>query len=135
LLLSEKYRIYIFLIKFKSNLKVKILDIDSISNICNKFLTIIIIQEQTLNCTRKIDANSFENQQITKNSDTFSDKSNQNCCSDNINKFIRNKKYSIFKNLSILRKQIYKISNANYLSRIKYFEYYKKRYYKKKYFN
>ncbi len=32
-------------------------------------------------------------------------------------------------------KQVYKISNANYLSYIKYFKCYKKTYYKKKYFN
>ncbi len=42
-LFLKKYRIYIFLTKFKSNLKVKILDINNISNICNKFLTITII--------------------------------------------------------------------------------------------
>jgi len=37
--------------------------------------------------------------------------------------------------LLILCKQVYKISNTNYLSCIKYFKYYKKKYYKKKYFN
>ncbi len=42
-LFLKKYRISIFLTKFKSNLKVKILDINNISNICNKFLTITII--------------------------------------------------------------------------------------------
>jgi len=114
---------------------VKILDIDSISNTRDKLLTITIMQEQTLNRTRETDANSFENQRVTKSSDIFSDRSNQNCCSNNIDKFIRNKKYSIFKDLSTLRKQIYEISNVNYLSRVEYFEYYKKRYYKKKCFN
>jgi len=71
LLLLEKYRIYIFLIKLKSNLKIKILDINSVSNICDKFLAIIIMQKQTLNRTRKASANSFENQQITKSSNIF----------------------------------------------------------------
>jgi len=135
LLFSEKYRIYIFLVKFKSDLKVKILDIDSVSNTCNKFLTIIIMQKQTLNCTRETDISSFRNQQITKNSDISLDRSNQNCCSNNIDKSIKSEKYFIFKNLSILYKRVYEISNANYLSYIKYFEYYKKKYYKKKCFN
>jgi len=124
-----------FLVKFKSDLKVKILDIDSVLNTRDKFLTIVIMQEQTLNRTRGADASSFENQRVTKSSDIFSDRSNQNRRSDNIDKFIRNKKYSIFKNLSTSRKRIYKISNADYLSRVEYFEYYKKRYYKKKCFN
>ncbi len=42
-LLLEKHRIYMFLIKFKSNLKVKILDIDSVLNTRDKLLIIIII--------------------------------------------------------------------------------------------
>ncbi len=41
--LLEKHRIYIFLIKLKSNLKVKILDIDNVSNIRDELLTIIIM--------------------------------------------------------------------------------------------
>jgi len=43
LLLLEKHRIYIFLIKLKSNLKVKILDIDNVLNIRDKLLVIIIM--------------------------------------------------------------------------------------------
>jgi len=50
-----------FLVKFKLDLKVKILNIDNISNTCDKLLIIIIMQEQTLNRTRKVDANSFNN--------------------------------------------------------------------------
>jgi len=59
--LLEKYRIYIFLIKFKLDLKVKILDIDNILNIRDKFLIIVIMQEQTLNRICEIDASSFDN--------------------------------------------------------------------------
>jgi len=61
LLLLKKHRIYIYLTKLKSNLKVKILDIDNVSNICDKLLTITIIQEQTLNRTCKVDASNFNN--------------------------------------------------------------------------
>jgi len=35
----------------------------------------------------------------------------------------------------MLCKQIYKINNANHLSRIEYFKYYKKEYYKIEYLN
>ena len=35
----------------------------------------------------------------------------------------------------MLRKQIYKINNTNYLKDIEYFKYYKKKYYKTNYFN
>jgi len=69
--LLKKYRTYTFLIKFKSNLKVKILDIDSVSNTRNKLLTIIIMQEQTLNRTRRANASNFDDQRITKDFDIF----------------------------------------------------------------
>jgi hypothetical protein len=49
-----------FLIKLKPNLKVKILDIDSVSNIRDELLAIIIMQEQTLNRIREADASSFK---------------------------------------------------------------------------
>jgi len=61
LLFLTKYRIYMFLIKFKLNLKVKILDIDNVSNICNKLLAIIIIQKQTLNCICEVNVSNFNN--------------------------------------------------------------------------
>jgi hypothetical protein len=38
---------------------VKILDIDSVSNIRDELLAIIIMQEQTLNRIREADASSF----------------------------------------------------------------------------
>jgi len=50
-----------FLIKFKLNLKVKILDIDNVSNICNKLLAIIIMQKQTLNCICEVNVSNFNN--------------------------------------------------------------------------
>ena len=59
--LLKKHRIYIFLIKFKSNLKVKILDIDNVLNIRDELLTIIIMQEQTLNRIREVNLSSFDN--------------------------------------------------------------------------
>jgi len=59
--LLEKHKIYIFLIKLKLNLKVKILSIDNVLDICDKLLTIIIIQKQTLNRIRKVDSSSFNN--------------------------------------------------------------------------
>jgi len=60
--LLKKHRIYIFLIKFKSNLKVKILNIDKILNIRDKLLAIIIMQKQTLNRIREASLNSFDDQ-------------------------------------------------------------------------
>jgi len=72
--LLKKHRTYIFLVKLKLDLKVKILDIDSVLNIRDKFLTITIMQEQTLNCTRKANASNFDNQRVTKNSNIFSSK-------------------------------------------------------------
>jgi len=59
--LLEKHRIYIFLIKLKLNLKVKILDINIVLNIRNELLTIIIMQEQTLNRIREASLSSFNN--------------------------------------------------------------------------
>jgi len=59
--LSKKHRIYMFLIKLKSNLKVKILDTSSLSNIRDELLTMIIMQEQTLNRTHRVDASNFNN--------------------------------------------------------------------------
>jgi len=59
--LLEKHKIYIFLIKLKSNLKVKILDINNVLNIRDKFLAIIIMQKQTLNRIREASLNSFNN--------------------------------------------------------------------------
>jgi len=93
------------------------------------------MQEQTLNRTRETDASSFENQQITKSSNVSLGKSNQNRRSNNVDKFIKSEKHFIFKDLSTSRKRVYEISNANYLSRVKYFECYKKRHYKKKCLN
>ena len=61
MLLLEKHKIYIFLVKFKLDLKVKILDINTMLNTRNKLLTITIMQKQTLNCIRKVDANNFKN--------------------------------------------------------------------------
>jgi hypothetical protein len=43
--LLKKHKIYIFLIKLKLNLKVKILNIDNVLNIRNKLLAIIIMQK------------------------------------------------------------------------------------------
>jgi len=88
-----------------------------------------------LNCTCEANANNFSDQQITKDSNLFLSKFYQNCRSNKINKSIKSEKFYIFKDSSTLRKQIYEINNANYLSYIKYFEYYKKKYYKIKYFN
>jgi len=48
-----------FLVKLKSNLKIKILDIDNLLNICDELLAMIIMQEQTLNCTREASASNF----------------------------------------------------------------------------
>jgi len=59
--LLKKHRIYIFLIKLKSNLKVKILDIDNVSNTRNKLLIIIIMQKQMLNYIREINARESKN--------------------------------------------------------------------------
>jgi len=131
----KKYRIYIFLTKFKLNLKIKILKINNILNICNKLLAIIIIQKQILNCICKVDANNFKNQQIIKSFNISLDKSYQNRRLNNINKIIKSKKFYTLKNLLTLRKQVYKINNANYLNCIEYFKCYKKRYYKTKYLN
>jgi len=50
-----------FLIKLKSNLKVKILGINSVLDTRNELLTIIIMQEQTLNRIREASLNSFDN--------------------------------------------------------------------------
>ncbi len=50
-----------FLIKLKSNLKVKILGIDNVLDIRDKLLAIIIMQKQTLNRIRKVDLNNFDN--------------------------------------------------------------------------
>jgi len=50
-----------FLIKLKSNLKVKILSIDNVLDIRDKLLAIIIMQKQTLNRIRKVDLNNFDN--------------------------------------------------------------------------
>jgi len=72
--LLEKYKIYIFLTKFKSNLKVKILDIDSVLDIRDKLLIITIMQKQTLNRIREANASNFNDQQITKNFDVSSSK-------------------------------------------------------------
>ncbi len=60
--LLKKHRIYIFLIKLKSNLKVKILNIDNVLNIRDKLLAIIIMQKQRLNRIRKASLNNFDNQ-------------------------------------------------------------------------
>jgi len=57
----KKHRIYIFIIKFKLNLKVKILDIDNVLDIRDKLLTITIMQKQILNCIRKTNASNFNN--------------------------------------------------------------------------
>jgi len=57
--LSKEHRIYMFLVKLKLNLKVKILGIDSLLNTCDELLAMIIMQEQTLNRTREADASSF----------------------------------------------------------------------------
>jgi hypothetical protein len=59
--LLKKHRIYMFLIKLKSNLKVKILGIDNVLDIRDKLLAIIIMQKQTLNRIRKVDLNNFDN--------------------------------------------------------------------------
>jgi len=59
--LLKKHRIYMFLVKLKSNLKIKILDIDSLLSICDELLAMIIMQEQTLNRTRKASASNFNN--------------------------------------------------------------------------
>ena len=88
-----------------------------------------------LNCTRKANLSNFNNQQVTKDFNVSLDKSYQNCRLNKIDKFIKNKKLYISKDLSTLHKRIYEINNANYLSRIKCFKYYKKRYYKNKCFN
>jgi len=48
-----------FLAKLKSNLKVKILDIDNVLDTRDELLAIIIMQEQTLNRTREADLSSF----------------------------------------------------------------------------
>jgi hypothetical protein len=133
--LLKKHRIYIFLIKLKSNLKVKILNINNVSNICNKFLAIIIMQEQTLNRIRKVDLSSFNNQRVTKDSSVSLNKSYENFRSNKIDKFIRDKKLYILKDLSTSRKQVYEINDAKYLSRIKCFECYEKKHYKTKCFN
>jgi len=61
LLLSKKHRTYIFLVKLKLNLKVKILSIDNVLDIRNKLLTIIIMQEQTLNRTCETNISNFNN--------------------------------------------------------------------------
>jgi hypothetical protein len=61
LLLLKKHRIYIFLIKLKPNLKVKILDIDNVLDTRDELLAIIIMQKQTLNRTHKVDLSSFNN--------------------------------------------------------------------------
>jgi len=74
LLLLKKYKIYIFLTKLKSNLKVKILNINNILNTCNKLLTIIIMQKQILNCICKASLSNFDNLQVTKDSNIFLNK-------------------------------------------------------------
>ncbi len=88
-----------------------------------------------LHCICEANANNFKNQQITKNFSISLSKFYQNCRLNNINKFNKSKKFYIFKNLSTLRKQIYKINNANYLRSIECFKCYKKKHYKTKYFN
>jgi len=133
--LLEKHRIYIFLIKLKSNLEVKILDINSVLDICDKLLAITIIQKQTLNRIRKVDSSSFDNQQVTKIFNVSLDKSHENCRLDKINKFIKSKKLYISKDLSTSRKRVYEISDAKYLSRIKCFKCHEKKHYKTKCLN
>ncbi len=133
--LLKKHKIYIFLIKLKSNLKVKILDIDNVSNICDELLAIIIMQKQTLNRIREVDLRSFDNQRITKDSNVSLNKFYQDCRLNKIDKFIKNEKLYIFKDLSTSRKQVYEINDANYLSCIECFKCHKKKHYKNKYFN
>ncbi len=128
--LLEKHRIYMFLIKFKSNLKVKILDINNVSNTCDELLTMIIMQEQTLNRIREVDLSSFDDQQVTKDSSASLGKSYQACRLNKIDKFIKSEKLYISKDLSTSRKQVYEINDANYLSRIECFECHKKKHYK-----
>jgi len=133
--LLEKHRIYIFLIKLKLNLKVKILNIDNVLDIRNKLLAIIIMQKQTLNRIRKVDLSSFDNQQVTKDFNISLDKFYEDRRSNKIDKFIRDKKFYIFKDSSTSRKRVYKINDAKYLSRIKCFKYHEKRHYKTKCLN
>jgi hypothetical protein len=63
---------------------------------------------------------------MTKNSNVSLDKSYENRRSNKIDKFIRNKKFYTFKNLSTSHKQVYEINNTKYLSRIKCFKCHKK---------
>ncbi len=72
---------------------------------------------------------------MTKNFNVFLSKSYENCRSNKIDKFIRNEKLYTFKDLSTLRKRIYEISNAKYLSRIKCFKCHEKKHYKMKCLN
>jgi len=128
--LLKKHKIYIFLIKLKSNLKVKILSINSVSNIRDELLAIIIMQKQTLNRIREASLSSFDDQRITKDSNVSSSKFYQNCRSNKVDKFIKSEKLYISKDSSTSRKRIYEINDANYLGRIECFECYKKKYYK-----
>jgi len=116
-----------FLVKFKSNLKVKILDINNLLSICNELLAMIIMQEQTLNRTRKASASNFNDQRNTKDSSISLSKSYQDRHSNKVEKFIKDEKLYISKELSTSRKRIYEINDANYLSRIECYECYEKR--------
>ncbi len=72
---------------------------------------------------------------MTKDFNVSLDKFYEDCRSNKVNKFIKDKKLYTFKNLSTSHKRVYEISNAKYLSRIKCFKCYKKRHYKMKCFN
>jgi len=133
--LLEKHRVYIFLIKLKSNLKVKILNIDNVLNIRDELLVIIIMQKQTLNRIRKANLSSFNDQRITKDSNVSLNKFYQDCRLNKINKFIRNEKLYTSKDLSTSHKQFYEINNTNYLSRIECFKCHEKKHYKNECFN
>ncbi len=72
--LSKKYKIYIFLAKLKSKLKSKILNIDNISNMREKLLTIVIMQKQNINCLRITNKTTQNKSRIIKNSNIFLNK-------------------------------------------------------------
>jgi len=124
-----------FLIKLKSNLKVKILGIDSLLSIRDELLAMIIMQEQTLNRTREASASNFNDQRNTKDSNVSLSKSHQDRHLNKINKFIKNEKLYILKESSTSHKRVYEINDANYLSCVECYECHEKRHYKLDCFN